>query len=95
MREARIRANAKKALEKEGYHLWCPKKVRYQETDVFGIYDGLAVKGTEIRFIQWTSIGNIRAREKKIRKFFEERDCFIPSEVWGMREDNTFKIINI
>lgn len=95
MTEAKIRKEAKKILISEGFYPWCPAKAKYQETDIFGIYDCLAIKDSEIRYIQWTSVGNMRAREKKIKKFFEEHKCFIPCEVWGMREDGTFKIIYI
>lgn len=94
--EKLIRTKAREILEKEGFHLWCPSKVRYKETDIFGIYDGLAIKDSELRFIQWTSKSNIRAREKKIHAFFTEHNCFIPCEVWGWDEiKKEFIIIHI
>lgn len=94
--ETLIRSKARAILEKEGFHLWCPSKVRYQETDIFGIYDGLAIKDSELRFIQWTSKSNIRAREKKIHAFFAKYNCFIPCEVWGWDEiKKEFVVIQI
>ncbi len=83
-KEATIRKNALKELQdKEGYICWCPPKVRYQETDIFGIFDTICVKDSNLRFIQWTSKSNISARRKKIQKFYEENDVFIGCEVWG------------
>lgn len=81
--EALIRSKAKKELEKEGYHVWCPAKAKYIETDIFGVFDAVAIKDSHIRYIQWTSLKNIRAREKKIRQFFEDKRCFVGCEVWG------------
>lgn len=84
-KEATIRKQAVKQLEKEGYITWCPAKVKYQETDVFGVFDCLALKDSDIRFIQWTSSSNVAARKKKILKFYEDNDVFLPAEVWGYR----------
>lgn len=95
MRESVIKKAVYTQLKKEGFYGWSAPKVKYQETDIFGIFDGVFVKDSEIRWIQWTTVGNIRAREKKIKKFFEEHKCFIPCEIFGMREDGTFKIIYI
>jgi len=95
MTESVIKKAVYKQLESEGFVGWSAPKVKYQETDIFGIYDGVFVKDSEIRWLQWTSVGNMRAREKKINSFFQKHKCFIPCEVWGMREDKTFKIIYI
>lgn len=95
MTEARIRKAAYRILEKEGFHGWSAPKVRYRETDIFGIFDGLFVRDSELRFIQWTTASNMSARKRKIMSFFDEHSCFIPCEVWGMREDGTFRKIQI
>tara|TARA_R110000868_G_scaffold350413_1_gene611643 strand:+ start:90 stop:377 length:288 start_codon:yes stop_codon:yes gene_type:complete len=95
MTESKIKKAIYAQLKKEGFYGWSAPKVKYQETDIFGIFDGVFVKDSEIRWLQWTSVGNIRAREKKINTFFADKKCFIPCEVWGMREDGTFKIIYI
>jgi hypothetical protein len=84
--EAKIRKEAKKELELEGYLPWCPAKVKFRETDVFGIFDCIAVKDSELRFIQWTTRNHIPDRRKKIMKFFDTYDCFIPCEIWGWDE---------
>jgi hypothetical protein len=93
MTEKTIKKAIYKLMEKDGWKGWSAPKVQYQETDIFGIFDGVFVKDSDIRWLQWTSVGNIRAREKKILKFFEENKCWIPCEIWGMKEDKTFKII--
>ena len=95
-KEATIRKNAVKILEEEGWVTWCPAKVKYQETDIFGVFDCVCVKDSTLRYIQWTSKSNIRAREKKINTFFEENSVFIPCEVWGYDDvKKEFKIIYI
>lgn len=94
--EKLIRSKAREILKKEGFHLWCPSKVRYKETDIFGIFDGLAIRDSDLRFIQWTTKHNAKARVNKINAFFDEHACFIPCEVWGWDEKTKeFQIINI
>jgi hypothetical protein len=92
MKEIVIKKAVYKQLEKEKYFGWSAPKVKYQETDIFGIFDGMFVKDSDLRFIQWTTSSNLSARKKKILKFFEEKKCWIPCEIWGMRPDGTFKI---
>ena len=95
MKEITIKKAVYKQLEKEGYYGWSAPKVRYIETDIFGIFDGLFIKDSHIRYIQWTTVSNMSARKNKILKFFEEHKCWIPCEIYGMREDGTFKIIQL
>jgi hypothetical protein len=95
MTEAVIKKAVYKQLKDEGFIGWSAPKVKFQETDIFGIFDGMFIKDSDLRFIQWTTDANMKAREKKILKFFEENNCFIPCEVWGMKKDKTFKIMYI
>ena len=96
MKESQIRKKALETLEKNHWHCWWPKKVRYQETDVFGIYDILALKGNVVRWIQITTASNISARRKKIEGFLKSVKSSLPSEVWGWdKKRKDFKIINI
>ena len=53
--EAIIRKKAVKILEDEGYIVWCPAKVKYKQNDIFGIFDSVSVKDSDVRYIQWTS----------------------------------------
>lgn len=91
-REATIRKKVRETLEKEGYLTWCPPKVKFQETDIFGVFDMAAVKDSELRFIQYTSSSNHAARKRKIMDFFEKHDVFIGCEIWSLRPNGTFRI---
>lgn len=84
--ESIIKKKGKEILYEEGYVCWTAAKAMYQSSDIFGIFDVIAVKKNainEIRFIQWTSMINMGARRNKIKRFFLENNCFIPSELWG------------
>ena len=95
MKESIIRKKAIDKLKGEGWTTWWPAKVKFHESDVFGCYDILACKGNKVRWIQITSLSNIRARERKIVGFLRASGARLPSEVWGLRKDKTFKIIKI
>lgn len=93
-----IKKKGLEILRADGWVAWCPAKVRYQETDVWTIFDCVCVRGFgEFKFIQWTSKSNMRARQRKIEDFFRRENVFIPdAEVWGY-DDKTheFRIIPI
>ena len=94
MKESAIRKKALEILEKNGWTTWFPKKVRYQETDVFGVFDILALRRSVVRWIQITSLSNIRARERKIRGFLRQAKADLPWECWGYnKKKKVFKII--
>lgn len=96
MKEAVIRKKVITELEKEGFACWFPKKVKFQETDVFGVFDVLAIKGREVRWVQLTTIVNIRTREKKVLSFLERTKSLIVGEVWGYdKKKRLFKIIKV
>lgn len=95
MTEAQIKKAVYAKMKKDGWHGWSAPKVKYQETDIFGIFDGIFVKDSDLRFIQWTTASNVSARKKKIEKFFAEHNCFIGCEIWAMKPDKTFKIVYI
>ena len=83
MTEYQIKQKVKKELDKEGYIYWFPLRNRYRKEDIFSIWDLIAWKDSELRFIQFTSKSNISARKRKIEKFFEENGVFCPTEIWG------------
>lgn len=95
MREATIKKAVYAKLKKEGYIGWSAPKSKFQSSDIFGIFDGVFIKDSDMRFIQWTTVSNMSARKRKIEKFFVDNKVFIPCEIWGIREDKTFKIILI
>lgn len=92
MKEKVIKDKVYKELEKDGWWGWSAPKVKYQETDIWGIFDGQFLKDSDIRFIQWTTASNMSARKKKILKVFKERNVWLPCEIWGLRDNGTFKI---
>ena len=96
MKESESRKILINLWEDKGWVLWYPQKVRWKkEIDIFGVFDLIAVKGNKIIFIQLTSVSNIRAREKKVRKFLEKNDVSVYAEIWGIRKDKTFRIIRM
>lgn len=106
MTEAKNKKLVRDALEKDGWLVWYPPVSRFApkfpyctETnsakDIFTIFDCLALKDSCVRYIQYTSHANRLARKKKIEKFYEDNDVFLPAEVWGIRDDKTYQIIYI
>jgi len=64
-KEAEIRKKAIEELETDGWITWFAPKVKFRQTDVFGIIDLLALKGKSKKNIQLTTLSNISARRKK------------------------------
>ena len=65
-KEAEIRKKAIKILTDENWICWHPSKVKYQQNDIFGIVDLLALRGKKIKNIQLTTLPNVSAKRKKI-----------------------------
>jgi len=82
-KEALIRKKAIEILTEKNYICWFPPKVKYQQTDIFGIVDLLAVRKRERKSIQLTTVSNISARRKKIVSFFKKSDVEFPVEIWA------------
>jgi hypothetical protein len=72
---------------------YCDKQ--HSAKDIFTLFDCLALKDSEVRYIQYTSYKNRRAREKKINAFYEKWNVFLPAEVWSIKDDKTIDIIYI
>ena len=82
-KEAVIRKKVIEILKKEGWVCWCPKKVKFHETDVFGIVDLLALRGKQRKNVQLTTLPNVSAKRKKITNFLEKYNVEFPVEIWG------------
>ena len=96
MKESQIRKKAIELLNKSNWVCWFPKKIKFQETDIFGCYDILAVKKNKLRFIQITTLSNLSARRKKIEKFLISNEVNILSEVWAYdKKKRKFKIVKV
>ena len=81
-------------LEWEKWVIWCPTKSRFQQNDIWGVFDLIAVRslggGTWIlKFIQFTTLHNVAARRKKVGEFLLKNDLVgFPAEVWGYDKKN-------
>ena len=81
--EITIRKKAIQILEDKGWIVWFAPKVKYQQTDVFGIIDLLAIKGKRMKKIQLTTLSNISTRRKKIQKFLKKFKIEMSVQIWG------------
>jgi hypothetical protein len=82
-REAEIRKKALQILGAGGWITWYPPKVKYKQTDIFGVIDLLALKGRRKKNIQLTTLPNLSAKRKKITNFLETFKVELPVEVWA------------
>lgn len=99
--ESTIRKRAKEKLEDEGWDCyWIPTATTWHSNDVFGIYDVLAWKRDQMRWIQYTSRDHVSHRVNKINDFKKEHDVSLPpnckDEVWGYENRKGFtRIVNL
>jgi len=82
-KESLIRKKAIQILEERGWICWYPSKVRYQQTDVFGIIDILALRKKEKKNIQLTTLPNVSAKRKKITDFLKKFKVDLAVEIWA------------
>ena len=82
-KEATIRKKAIQILEEGGWITWFAPKVKFQQTDVFGIIDLLALKGKRRKNIQLTTLPNVSAKRKKITNFLKKFKVVLPVEIWA------------
>jgi len=82
-KEAEIRKKAIQILGTEGWITWYPPKVKYKQTDIFGVIDLLALKGKKKKNIQLTTLPNLSAKRKKITNFLETFKVELPVEIWA------------
>ena len=82
-KEAIIRKKAIQMLKDKGWIVWFAPKVKYQQTDVFGIIDLLAIKGKRMKKIQLTTLANISTRRRKIQKFLKKFKIEMSVQIWG------------
>ncbi len=100
-KEAVIRKKAIEILEKERWVVWWPAKVKFQQTDIFGIFDLICWKKSigNFKLIQLTTVSNLSARRKKISTFFKEnkiglkRAEGVETEIWAWgSSQKSFKV---
>ncbi len=87
-KEVEIRKKAVKELENNGWVVWYPPKIRFKQTDIFGIIDLLALKGCRQKNIQLTTVSNLATRRKKINEFLTKFEVRITVEIWAWNAKN-------
>lgn len=90
--EAKIRKKAIEELQAGGWITWFGPKVKFKQTDIFGIIDLLALKGRKKKNIQITTLSNISTRRKKIANFLKKNKVEMTVEIWAWsRKKKQFK----
>jgi len=82
-KESDIRKKAIEQLRADGWITWFAPKVKFIQTDVFGIIDVLALRGKSKKNIQLTTLSNVSARRKKITSFLKEHKVELNVEIWA------------
>ena len=84
-KEATIRKKAITELESKGWICWYPKKVKFHETDIMGVFDLLCLHPDYqfTRYIQLTTFSNLSARRKKVGNFLKKHNLRIWAEIWA------------
>jgi len=82
-KESLIRKKAIQILRGEKWIVWFAPKVKFQQTDVFGIIDLLALRGKRQKNIQLTTLPNVSAKRKKIVNFLKKFKVELPVEIWS------------
>ena len=82
-KENLIRKKAIEILRQEGWITWFGPKVRFKQTDIFGIIDLMALKGKRQKNIQLTTLPNASTRRKKIINFLKKNKVELPVEIWA------------
>mgnify|MGYP001610043083 CR=1 FL=1 len=83
MKEIVIRKKAIEELRADGWITWFAPKVKFQQTDIFGIIDLLALKGKRQKNIQLTTLPNVSSRRKKIINFLKKNKVEMTVEIWA------------
>ena len=82
-KESEIRKKAIEQLQADGWITWFAPKVKFMQTDVFGVIDLLALRGKSKKNIQLTTLSNVSARRKKITNFFKKYKVELTVEIWA------------
>jgi len=82
-KESLIRKKAIEILRRDKWVVWFAPKVKFHETDVFGIIDFLALKGRRQKNIQLTTLPNVSAKRKKITNFLKKNKVQMTVEIWA------------
>ncbi|OGZ23338.1 MAG: hypothetical protein A3A08_02430 [Candidatus Nealsonbacteria bacterium RIFCSPLOWO2_01_FULL_41_9] len=97
-KEAVIRKKAVAILTSAKWVSWYAPKVKFHETDIFGVFDLICWEKSSknLKFIQLTTLPNLSSRRKKIQGFFKKnritkKSVEVEIWAWNSRQKN-FKI---
>ena len=97
-KESLIRKKAIAILTDAKWISWYAPKVKFQQTDIFGVFDLICWEKSSknLKFIQLTTLSNLSTRRKKIQGFFKKNRITAKSAkveiwAWNNRQKN-FKI---
>jgi hypothetical protein len=97
-KESLIRKKAIAILTDAKWVSWYAPKVKFQQTDIFGVFDLICWEKSSknLKFIQLTTLPNLSARRKKIQGFFKankitQKSAEVEIWAWNSRQKN-FKI---
>ena len=97
--EAVLRKKAKDEILRQRGIVWFAPRVRYGiEKDIFGVYDCLLIYPPNVLIIpiQITTMGNVRARERKIKRFMKKFKVNIFSQIFAYdKKQKKFRVFNI
>jgi len=82
-KESEIRKRAIEQLKGDGWITWFAPKVKFLQTDIFGIIDLMALRGKSKKNIQLTTLSNVSARRKKIANFLKNNGVELSVEIWA------------
>lgn len=79
----RIELLARKELEADGWLVEKKNNTKWQSPDFWGVFDLIAIKENNVKFIQVKSnIGDFYKGRKKTKAWIKENNFKIPTEVW-------------
>ena len=78
-----IRKKAIEILRHDKWVVWFAPKVKFQQTDIFGIIDLMTLKERRQKNIQLTTPPNVSAKRKKIINFLKTNKVELPVEIWS------------
>ena len=97
MTEKQLRDFIREKLGLSGWICWFAPRVKFlKQQDIFTMWDGVAARGPEIKFIQFTTKPNKSSHVKKISEFKKIYKLSHPGELWLWdNKTKDFEIINL
>lgn len=80
-----------------GWVWWTAPRMKFRkQQDIFGMWDGVACKGKEIKFIQFTTKSNKSGHIKKIKQIKQLYNLSHKGELWLWDSKcNNWEVVNV